>query len=118
MKNILMAALTFTLLVHLGIITAAMASPEITDQNTSEEFTEVQTSGTTKVKVETYQGDATIIMDEEGHPFTLGELKASTDVILPGDTNKSNVVDHLNILISPHHDLVTSLALDYDHTWP
>jgi hypothetical protein len=98
-----------------------MASPETTDQNTSEKFTEVQTSGMAKAKVGKYQGDATIIMDEEGNQSTLGELKALTNVILPDDTNKYGTVDNnsiISIIISPHHDLVTPLASAYGHTWP
>lgn len=81
-NKILKTALTCTLLLNLSFAYIAMASPETTDQFTTEKFTEVQTSGTAKAKVGKYQGDNTIIIDEDGNQSTLGELKAKTNVII------------------------------------
>lgn len=118
-KKIFKAALSCTLLFNVSLASVAMASPENTDQqSTTEQFTEVQTSGTAKAKVGKYQGDNTIIMDEEGNQFTLGELKAKTNVILPDNPNKYGEGDNNNIKISPHHDLVAPLASAYGHAWP
>ncbi|MGC5771018.1 hypothetical protein [Paenibacillus pabuli] len=119
MKKIFKAALTCTLLFNVSLASVAMASPINTDhQSTTEQFTEVQTSGTAKAKVGKYQGDNTIIMNEEGNQFTLGELRALTNVILPDNPNKYGEGDNNSIKISPHHDLVTPFESAYGRAWP
>ncbi|MCL6663401.1 MULTISPECIES: hypothetical protein [Paenibacillus] len=78
MKKLFKATLICTLLFNVS-----MAVPETTDQFTTEKFIEVQTSGTAKAKVSKFRGDNTIVMDEEGNQFTVGELKAQTSLVLP-----------------------------------
>lgn len=118
MKKILKAAISFMLILNLGIASVAMASAETTDQTTSEKFTEVQTSGTAKAKVGKYQGDNTIIMDEEGNQFTLGELKAQTNVILPGSPDQVIETPNITIQLAPHNDMVKPMASAYGNAWP
>jgi hypothetical protein len=116
-KKIFKAALTCTLLFNVSMASVAMASPETTDQFTTEKFTEVQTSGTAKAKVGKYQGDNTIVIDEEGNQFTVGELKAKTNVVLP-DSPNANVTPNITIQLAPHNDIVKPLASAYGNAWP
>ncbi|MBY0205704.1 hypothetical protein J2T16_004947 [Paenibacillus intestini] len=118
MKKILRAAFTFTLILNLSIAAVAMASPETTDQHTTEKFIEVQTSGTNKVKVGKFQGDNTIVMDEEGNQFTVGELKAQTNLVLPENPNSNVTPPNIKIQLAPHNDIVKPFASAYGNAWP
>ncbi|MBT2284138.1 hypothetical protein J7E78_11375 [Paenibacillus polymyxa] len=118
MKKIFKAALTCTLLFNVSLASVAMASPETTNQYSIEKFTEVQTSGTAKAKVGKYQGDNTIIMDEEGNQFTLGELKAKTNVVLPDSPDQVIETPNITIQLAPHNDIVKPMASAYGNAWP
>lgn len=117
MKKIFKAALTCTLLFNVSMSSVAMASPDTTDQYTTEKFTEVQTSGTAKAKAGKFQGDNTIVIDEEGNQTTVGELKALTNLVLPDNPN-ADVSPKITIQLAPHIDMVQPFASAYGHAWP
>ncbi|MEW4425923.1 hypothetical protein AB1I68_00350 [Paenibacillus pabuli] len=117
MKMIFKASLTCTLLFNFCLASVATASPEITDHYTTEKFIEVQTSGTARAKVGKFQGDNTIIMDEKGKQFTVGELKAQTNLVLP-DSPDANVTPNITIQLAPHNDMVKPFASAYGYPWP
>jgi len=116
-NKIFKTALTCTLLLDLSLASFAMASPETTDQFTTEKFTEVQTSGTARAKVGKYHGDNTIIMDEEGNQSTLGELKANTNVIIPDSPDQTVETPNITILLAPHNEVVKPLASAYGNAF-
>ncbi|KAA8748217.1 hypothetical protein [Paenibacillus sp. UASWS1643] len=116
-KKIFKAALTCTLLFNVSMASVDMASPDTTDQYTTEKFTEVQTSGTAKAKVGKFQGDNTIVIDEEGNQTTVGELKTLTNLVLPDNPN-ADVSPKITIQLAPHTDMVQPFASAYGHAWP